>query len=282
MLTPNLNELSRACGQTLFELGDIEAAARTQMRQHDIQKMLVTLSARGMMLVEADKVLHLPAYPCDVYDVSGAGDTVIALMTSAKMTGLTDELGMQLANLGASLVVAKTGTASLTPGELIIASQTEGVDTKLVTTQTKLARWREDAKTIGFTNGCFDLLHPGHIHTLSAAASHCDHLIVGLNSDESVKRLKGSNRPVQPEQDRARALAALPSVAAVVLFSEDTPKTLIEALSPDFLVKGGDYVAEDVVGYDHVTQNGGQVIIIDTLPGHSTTGFLKTGSLKLY
>lgn len=282
MLTPNLAELSRACGESLGKLDEIEAAARSQMQQHDISQMLVTLSARGMLLVEADYALHLPAYPCDVYDVSGAGDTVIALMTSAKMTGLADELGMHLANLGASLVVAKTGTASLTPGELIIASDTDAVDTSLAQTEAKVGQWRGDGKTIGFTNGCFDLLHPGHMHVLSQAAAQCDHLIVGLNSDASVKRLKGNNRPIQSEQDRARSLAALPSVASVVLFAEDTPQTLIETLSPDVLVKGGDYVVEDVVGYEHVTSRGGQVVIIDTLPGHSTTGFLETGSLKLY
>ena len=282
MLTPNLAELSRACGHALDTLDEIEAAARAQMKQHGIQQMLVTLSARGMLLVEADDALHLPAYPCDVYDVSGAGDTVIALMTSAKMTGLADKLGMHLANLGASLVVAKTGTASLTPGELIIASDTEAVDTALATTQAQVRQWRDKGKRIGFTNGCFDLLHPGHIHLLSQAALHCDHLIVGLNSDASVQRLKGSNRPVQKEQDRARSLAALPFVSAVVLFADDTPQTLIETLSPDILVKGGDYVAEDIVGYAHVTRTGGQVVIIDTLPGHSTSSFLKTGSLKLY
>ena len=282
MLTPNLAELSQACGHALDTLDEIEAAARAQMKQHGIQQMLVTLSARGMLLVEADDALHLPAYPCDVYDVSGAGDTVIALMTSAKMTGLADKLGMHLANLGASLVVAKSGTASLTPGELIIASDTEAVDTALATTQAQVRQWRDKGKRIGFTNGCFDLLHPGHIHLLSQAALHCDHLIVGLNSDASVQRLKGSNRPVQKEQDRARSLAALPFVSAVVLFADDTPQTLIETLSPDILVKGGDYVAEDIVGYAHVTRTGGQVVIIDTLPGHSTSSFLKTGSLKLY
>ena len=282
MLTPNLAELSRACGAALYELEEIEAAARTQMKQNDIKKMLVTLSARGMLLVEPDHAVHLPAYPCDVYDVSGAGDTVLALMTSAKMTGLDDEAGIQLANLGASLVVAKTGTASLTPGELIVASSTKAVDATLATTKLNVTQWRDKGKTIGFTNGCFDLLHPGHIHLLSQAAAHCDHLIVGLNSDTSVKQLKGSNRPIQQEQDRARSLAALPYVSAVVLFAEDTPQTLIETLSPDILIKGGDYVAEHVVGYQHVTQTGGQVVIIDTLPGHSTTGFLKTGSLKLY
>ena len=282
MLTPNLSELNRACGSRVNKLNEIEDAARQQMKQHDIEQMLVTLSARGMMLVEHDEALHLPAYPCDVYDVSGAGDTVIALMTSAKMNNLADELGMHLANLGASLVVAKTGTASLTPGELIIASDSAPAETELAKLLPKVTEWRANSQTIGFTNGCFDLLHPGHLYSLTNAAAQCDHLIVGVNADASVKRLKGSNRPIQSEQDRARVLAALPFVSAVVVFTEDTPQALIEAISPGILFKGGDYQAEDVVGYNHVTGRGGQVVIIDTLPGHSTTGFLETGSLKLY
>ena len=166
LLTPNLSELSKACGRNLTELDEIEDAARTQMQHHKIEKILVTLSARGMMLVDAKKAVHAPAYPCDVFDVSGAGDTVLALMTSARMTNHSDEDGMSLANLGASLVVAKTGTASLSPGELLVASDIGAVNTDADYIKDLVVQWKADKRTVGFTNGCFDLLHPGHLHIL--------------------------------------------------------------------------------------------------------------------
>ena len=279
LLTPNLSELSKACGRSLSTSDEIEDAARALMQLHKIEKMLVTLSARGMMLVDAQKAVHAPAYPCDVFDVSGAGDTVLALMTSARMTNHSDEDGMYFANLAASLVVAKTGTASLSPGELLVASKIKAVNTDIEHIKQLVAQWKADKKTIGFTNGCFDLLHPGHLHVLRHAALKCDHLIVGLNSDRSVYRLKGQNRPVQSQQDRARALSALSFVSAVAVFSDDTPENLINSLCPDILFKGGDYKSEDIVGYEHVTSTGGRVEIIPTLPDFSTSSFLNANPM---
>ena len=280
LLTPNLSELSKACRRRLSDLDEIEDAARKQLQLHNIEKILVTLSGRGMMLVDSKKALHAPAYPCDVFDVSGAGDTALALMTSARMTNHSDEDGMYIANLGASIVVAKTGTSSLSPGELLAASDIETVNTDADRVKKLIREWKTDNKTIGFTNGCFDLLHPGHLHVLRHAALKCDHLIVGLNSDNSVGRVKGPNRPIQPQQDRARALSALSFVSAVAVFDEETPESLITLLSPDVLFKGGDYKAEDLVGYEHVTTNGGRVEIIPTLPDYSTSSFLNTNPMN--
>ena len=280
LLTPNLPELRRATGLTEDSLSAIEQAARDILKECDIRQMLVTLSARGMMLVTPDSACHIPARPCEVFDVSGAGDTVIALLAS----GIITELGMapsaHLANLGASLVVAKSGTACLAPGELLAQHRGEKQALPLSKAVEQAIKWRQQGLKIGFTNGCFDLLHAGHIHILTQAAAGCDKLIVAVNADSSVKRLKGEERPVQPQEVRSAILANLPFVDAVILFEEDTPKEVIEALSPDFLAKGGDYQIQDIVGADFVMAKGGEVRAIALLEGHSTSRFLTSSSIQ--
>lgn len=281
-LTPNLSELKKATGLTSDTPEAIEFSAKKLLDDYQIGTLLVTMGARGMMLVNANECVHLPAHPCEVFDVSGAGDTVIALLASAHITGLADSAAACLANLGASLVVAKRGTASLALGELIAVNAAPFGDISLPYGLDKIRGWRAGNQIIGFTNGCFDLLHPGHFECLKAAARSCDKLIVGLNSDASLKRLKGSTRPIQHELIRARILAALPFIDQVILFDEDTPENLIKNIKPDMLIKGGDYQAKDIAGHDFVIQNGGKVSVIKLVEGYSTSRFLQTGAIGLY
>ncbi|MGC6473134.1 MAG: PfkB family carbohydrate kinase [Candidatus Puniceispirillaceae bacterium] len=280
LITPNLSELRRASGLTDNSLEAIEEAARHILHHNAIEQILVTLSARGMMMVTADSAFQLPARPCEIFDVSGAGDTVIALLASGLITGLSLEQATELANLGASLVVAKSGTACLAPGEILAQNSGEMRALSLAGVTELTQKWRGDGKKIGFTNGCFDLLHAGHIHILQQSAQACDRLIVGLNADSSVKQLKGAERPIQSEDIRSTILANLPFVDAVVLFEDDTPQQLINSLAPDYLSKGGDYQIEDIVGADTVIAAGGKVQAIPLLEGHSTSRFLKLSSIQ--
>ena len=275
LLTPNLAELRRTgivAGDTLEQ---IAAGASRLAAAHDMEAILVTLSARGMLLAGADGSWHhAPAQAREVFDVSGAGDTVIAMMAAALAGGIDRAAAMSLANIAASVVVAKSGTAIATPGEIIdqAGAATPPLDWPhwAATCQT----WRETGQSIGFANGCFDLLHPGHMFLLQEAAAQCDRLIVGLNSDASVRRLKGDGRPAQPAERRAAAMIQLPFIDGVAIFDEDTPLELITALQPDFIFKGGDYLPEDVVGADIVKARGGEVRIIPTLGSHSSTSLI--------
>ena len=275
LLTPNLAELRRTgivAGDTLEQ---IAAGASRLAAAHDMEAILVTLSARGMLLAGADGSWHhAPAQAREVFDVSGAGDTVIAMMAAALAGGIDRAAAMSLANIAASVVVAKSGTAIATPGEIIdqAGASTPPLDWPhwAATCQT----WRETGQSIGFANGCFDLLHPGHMYLLQEAAAQCDRLIVGLNSDASVRRLKGDGRPAQPAERRAAAMIQLPFIDGVAIFDEDTPLELVTALQPDFIFKGGDYLPEDVVGADIVKARGGEVRIVPTLGSHSSTSLI--------
>lgn len=275
LLTPNLAELRKTgivAGDTLEQ---IAAGASRLAAAHDMEAILVTLSARGMLLAGADGSWHhAPAQAREVFDVSGAGDTVIAMMAAALAGGIDRAAAMSLANIAASVVVAKSGTAIATPGEIIdqAGAATPPLDWPhwAATCQT----WRDAGQSIGFANGCFDLLHPGHMFLLQEAAAQCDRLIVGLNSDASVRRLKGDGRPAQPAERRAAAMIQLPFIDGVAIFDEDTPLELITALQPDFIFKGGDYLPEDVVGAETVKARGGEVRIIPTLGSHSSTSLI--------
>ncbi|MEC8514959.1 MAG: D-glycero-beta-D-manno-heptose-7-phosphate kinase, partial [Pseudomonadota bacterium] len=272
MLTPNLGELQNAAGLTSESLEDVAEAAATLARHHDIKSILVTLSARGMLLVNEDgSWTHDPAKTLEVFDVSGAGDTVIAMIGAALAGGMADAEAVRLANIAAGVVVAKSGTAAACPGEIIAMGG--AIPPRL--DQHQIAAlcedWRKDGHRIGFANGCFDLLHPGHIHLLKTAASACDRLVVGLNSDASVRRLKGETRPVQDEDQRAAVLSQLPFVDGVAVFGQDTPLELITVLQPDLIFKGGDYTAETVVGAEIAAARGGDVVIVPTLGSHSSS-----------
>ena len=275
MLTPNLGELRNAAGLTSESLEDVAEAAATLARHHDIKSILVTLSARGMLLVnENGSWTHDPAKTLEVFDVSGAGDTVIAMIGAALAGGMADAEAVRLANIAAGVVVAKSGTAAACPGEIIAMGG--AIPRRLE--QHQIAAlcedWRKDGHRIGFANGCFDLLHPGHIHLLKTAASACDRLVVGLNSDASVRRLKGETRPVQDEDQRAAVLSQLPFVDGVAVFGQDTPLELITVLQPDLIFKGGDYTAETVVGAEIAAARGGDVVIVPTLGSHSSSAII--------
>ncbi|BBK39682.1 bifunctional protein HldE [Allostella sp. ATCC 35155] len=278
VLTPNRRELAEATEMPVGTAEEIVQAARRLIGRLDLDALLVTRSQDGMTLVErGGAVHHLPAEAREVFDVSGAGDTVLAVFAAAVGAGFPLPDAARLGNVAAGLVVGKIGTAVAHSVELARALRAGEVGRGGIKTLPfaaaldRVQGWRQEGLTVGFTNGCFDLLHPGHIAMLKAARATCQRLVVGLNSDASVARLKGPNRPVQGEDARATVLASLADVDLVVIFGEDTPQTLIEALRPDVLVKGSDYTLDQVVGADFVQSTGGRVVLIDLVPGFSTT-----------
>jgi D-beta-D-heptose 7-phosphate kinase/D-beta-D-heptose 1-phosphate adenosyltransferase len=278
---PNLNELSAATGVPAHETELMIDAARLQMAEHDIKFMTVTMSEKGIRILGPDGDFHSPARAREVFDVSGAGDTVIATLAASLAGGLHINTAVELANLAAGIVVGKIGTVPIAQHELIaLLTPSTGVTSgeKILDfdrVQRRVAEWRASGETVVFTNGCFDLLHVGHISLLEDCRRFGSKLVLGLNSDASVSRLKGPTRPIVGERERARVMAALASVDAVVLFDEDTPLELIQALKPNVLVKGGDYTVDTVIGYEDVIAHGGRVEIIPTVEGFSTTNIVK-------
>tara|TARA_B100000900_G_scaffold191404_2_gene162048 strand:+ start:319 stop:1761 length:1443 start_codon:yes stop_codon:yes gene_type:complete len=282
LLTPNLSEFEAVVGACHQENAVISARARDLCDQHGFEAVLVTRSERGMTLQSREgEPLHLPALAREVFDVTGAGDTVISAMAAGLASQDSLENSTRLANVAAGLVVGKVGTATVTREELEDAwLQSEGdVGNDLpalgvVTEQEALAavvRLKAEGQRIVMTNGCFDLLHPGHVTYLRQAAALADVLIVAVNDDVSVARLKGADRPVNGIDSRMSVLAGLRSVSYVIPFAEDTPARLIEAISPDVLVKGGDYAISEVAGHEHVLESGGEVVILEFVEGFSTT-----------
>jgi len=275
IVTPNRRELSEATGMAVDSEAAIDAAARALRERHGFGAVLVTRAEDGMTLLDDSGVWHFPAEAPEVYDVSGAGDTVVATLAAGLATGLEVPIAVRLANIAAGIVVGKVGTAVARESDLLAALSPQGGALRKVVTREMAAeqveRWRRTGWRTGFTNGCFDLLHPGHVHLLEQARASCDRLVVGLNSDASVSRLKGPTRPIQPEAARAAVLASLASVDLVCIFDEDTPVDLLQAIQPDLLVKGADYTEETVVGAELVKSWGGSILLADLLPGHSTT-----------
>lgn len=280
VLTPNRKEAALASG--IAGEGDVQstaAAAAMLQAAPAIAAVLVTRGARGMTLLErsAAAPLHVPTSAREVFDVSGAGDTVVAALALSLAAGCPLPIAVQVANQAAGLAVAKTGTATVSFAELfsqLEETSVRGASAKVVTLAQALdlvAGWRAKGRRIGFTNGCFDLIHPGHVSLLSQARAACQHLIVGINTDASVKRLKGASRPLQDETARAIVMASLQPVDLVILFDEDTPLELIRAIRPDVLVKGADYRVDQVVGADVVRSYGGEVLLANLAEGHSTT-----------
>jgi D-beta-D-heptose 7-phosphate kinase/D-beta-D-heptose 1-phosphate adenosyltransferase len=278
LITPNRQELADATHSPAQTDDQVAAAAAELGRTLGTKAVLVTRSEDGMTLVGEGASVHVPAYPVRVRDVSGAGDTVVAVLAAMLAMKSDFESAMRAANAAAAVVVGKRGTATLSVAELrarILPAATLAPEEKIVfdwaLLDEHLTAWRRQGLRVGFTNGCFDLLHPGHIKLLAGARAACDRLVVGLNGDASVTRLKGQGRPVQHVQARAEVLAALEAVDLVVVFDEDTPEKLIARIKPTVLVKGSDYKREDVVGHAIVEAAGGQVILIDIVPGHSTS-----------
>ena len=280
LITPNRKELREASGRDIGSVDDAVMAAGAVRDAQDFGAVLVTLSQDGMALVDGD-AQHLPAEAQEVFDVSGAGDTVVATLASALATGATLLDAARLANVCAGLVVGKVGTAAAYMSEVIATLHHQDIsraEAKLLVTEQARDRaevWRRQGLKVGFTNGCFDLLHPGHVSLLTQARAACDRLIVALNSDASVKRLKGEERPVQNEAARATVLASLASVDLCVIFEEDTPLQLIKTLKPDVLIKGADYAKDEVVGGTEVESWGGRVVLADLKDGFSTTATIE-------
>ena len=242
--------------------------------------VLVTQSEKGMTLFEQKdnqfvEPFHVDAHAKAVVDVCGAGDTVVSTLTACLAIGMSLQEATMKANLAASIVVGKLGVASVTAQELRGASHEITDHVTREAAVDIIASWRSRGFTIGFTNGCYDLVHPGHVRMLRKCRDECDRLVVGLNSDASVRRLKGDSRPVQNEEARAAVLSGLSAVDLVVIFDEDTPRELIETLSPDVLMKGADYTVDKVIGADHVLAAGGEVKLIPLEEGHSTSSLIR-------
>jgi D-beta-D-heptose 7-phosphate kinase/D-beta-D-heptose 1-phosphate adenosyltransferase len=279
LITPNQSEFEDVVGLCH---SDAELCERGERLRADLEleALLITRSGRGMTLIRGDhEPLHLPARAREVYDVTGAGDTVIAVLAAALASGAGLEQATALANMAAGIVVGKLGAATASVDELLLVMhEHERLDSG-VTDEDELmkrvAAARARGERIVMTNGCFDILHAGHAGYLEQARALGDRLIVAVNDDASVTRLKGPERPVVTLADRMQLLAALRAVDWVVPFSEDTPERLICRVQPDILVKGGDYRPEDIAGGECVREGGGQIVILDYLPNRSTSGIIK-------
>lgn len=278
---PNLGELAVATRVSAHRTEELLSAGQAIVAEHDFEYLTVTMSEKGITLIRRDSRFHSPARAREVFDVSGAGDTVIATLAACLAGKLEPETGVELANLAAGIVVGKVGTVPIARNELVAAltpSTNLTAGEKILDRERmalRVAEWRASGETIVFTNGCFDLLHVGHIALLEECRRFGSKLVLGLNADASICRLKGPTRPIVGERERARVMAALASVDAVVLFEEDTPLELIRALRPNVLVKGGDYTVETVVGHEDVIAAGGRVEIVPTVEGFSTTNIVK-------
>jgi len=279
VITPNRAELSRAVGREVRTADAVAAAAAELAERAGVDAILVTRSEDGMTLVaRGQPPVHIPAHPVRLRDVSGAGDTVAAAVAALLAIGGDLEAAARTANAAAAVVIAKRGTAAVTLPEIravLVPHAAHAHEHKIARNPAALdeclTEWRRAGFRVGFTNGVFDILHPGHLKVLAEARAACDRLVVGLNSDASTRRLKGPSRPVQDEVARSQVLAALASVDLVVLFEQDTPVELIRHIKPQVLVKGGDYKPDQVVGRDIVEAAGGEVILVEPVPERSTT-----------
>ncbi|WP_374346633.1 D-glycero-beta-D-manno-heptose 1-phosphate adenylyltransferase [Phenylobacterium sp.] len=287
MIKPNAAELAYATGLPTSTNAEIEIALEHALSLCEAKAILVTRAAKGISLgVRGEPVRHFPGVPREVFDASGAGDTTIAALGLALASGARIEDAIGFAMLASGVAVTKAGTAVVTPEELTEASITAHLapaEAKIATPQRladEVARWRAKGLRVGFTNGCFDILHRGHVAYLNQARTWCDRLIVGLNSDRSVKALKGEGRPVNDLESRALVLAGLACVDLVAPFDEDTPLKLIEAARPDVLIKGADYTEDEVVGAREVRGWGGEVKLAQLVDGYSTTAAIARMTAK--
>jgi D-beta-D-heptose 7-phosphate kinase / D-beta-D-heptose 1-phosphate adenosyltransferase len=280
VLTPNRKEAQSASGITITDESSLLNAGRKLREEYDLDALVLTRSEEGMSLFFRDgRLENLPTEAREVFDVTGAGDTVLAFIGAGLACGLPLEDAARIANLAAGVVVGKVGTSTVLPDELLEAAARLHHDSDLKirgreALSTILAGERQRGKKVVFTNGCFDLLHVGHVKYLQRARQLGDLLVLGLNSDDSIRRLKGPKRPLIDQYERAHILAALNCIDYVIVFDEDTPLELISALRPDILVKGGDYTPEGVVGKDLVESWGGRVELIQFVEGKSTSSII--------
>jgi len=275
LLTPNQSEFEAVAGSSDTD-ADLVLRARSMLVALDLDALLVTRSEKGMLLVETDmEPVFLSTQAREVFDVTGAGDTVIATLAGAVACGQSLASAAALANVAAGLVVRKIGVATVTPGEISVSLHQRGQGGRGLVGSQELMLMVEESRArnerIIMTNGCFDVLHAGHVSYLEEAKSLGDRLIVAVNDDESVRRLKGDSRPINSLQDRLLVLAGLAAVDWVVPFSDDTPADVIKDVLPDVLVKGGDYKADEIAGAKDVLQNGGEVRVLAFRDGHSSS-----------
>ena len=280
LVTPNQKEAAEICGCNISDIENIYNTSRRLMNELNIENFMVTRGENGISLIEDDDITEFSAAAKQVYDVSGAGDTVIATVAASLSLGFSLSDSCTFANLTAAIVVAKSGTVAVKLEDIILnLRENDAPHSQRITSNVDLAyrqceAWRSSGEKIVFTNGCFDILHPGHVKYLENAKRLGDKLIVGLNSDSSVRQLKGNNRPINDENSRSLVLDALRFIDFVIIFPEKTPEHLIKVLKPDILVKGGDYLPKNIVGGDFVKEAGGEVKVLEFLQGFSTTSII--------
>ncbi|MCK5687249.1 D-glycero-beta-D-manno-heptose-7-phosphate kinase [bacterium] len=279
LVTPNKKEASRAAKIDIIDDESLKSAGIKLLTDLNLDYVVITLSKDGMALFNKNGMEKIPAIARDVYDVTGAGDTVIAGLAYSFSNNISLRHGCEFANKAAAIVVGQVGPATATIKEIEEFNYINNVYPEKIIERRKLGKiveqYRENSKKIVFTNGCFDIIHAGHVFYLKEARKFGDVLIIGLNSDSSVKILKGESRPIFDQNERASVLSALQMIDHIVIFSEETPQNLIDEIIPDVLVKGGDYVKEEIVGYTTVIENGGQVEVVKFVEGQSTTSVIE-------
>lgn len=279
-LSPNLAELTAVAKIPIDSWDELVARTKVLRKKLELEFLVITRSEEGVTLIEEETTMDFPATARKVFDVSGAGDTLIATMVAGLVANLSRHDALQLANLAAGIVVGKVGTEPISQEELLatLSRFASFIPLSKILRQSdiikQIERWRMQGEKIVFTNGCFDLLHIGHVVNLAKAKMEGDRLIVGLNTDQSVKRMKGNDRPIIPQNERAQIIAALESVDAVILFEEDTPLNLIRLLKPDVLVKGSDYTLNQVVGAEDVKSWGGKVKLLPLVESWSSAAII--------
>ena len=279
IITPNLKELSDVLGKPITnDDASIELYGKEIRQQYQIKNLIVTRSEKGLSVINSNKISHIPTVAKEVFDVSGAGDTITAILALGISYGLSPMDAAKLANVAAGFVVGKVGTYAIHKEELVEVLQKnhhESQSSMKIMSKDSIKKsvetWRKQGSQIVFTNGCFDLLHIGHIDYLEKAKKLGDYLIIGLNSDASIQSIKGPKRPIVSEKNRAQLLGALECVDAVVIFDEDTPAELIKSIQPDILVKGGDYRPEEVIG----REDAGRLELIPFVEGYSTSNLIE-------
>ena len=265
-ITPNIKEAFNATNIHVNDDFSAEKCGLYIINKNLSKKILLTRGKNGLSVIEKSKTTHFPANAEEVYDVSGAGDTVVASFAACIAANIDIHTAAEFANINAGIVVKKSGTASIETKEIYsIFNQrnkpnTENKVFKILSIQKIVLEWKNKGLKVGFTNGCFDILHSGHIESLKHASNNCDKLIVALNSDISIKKIKGKDRPIQDELSRVKIISSLSIVDAVILFNEETPIKLIKKIKPDYLIKGADYIISDIVGADIIDSWGGKVI----------------------
>jgi D-beta-D-heptose 7-phosphate kinase/D-beta-D-heptose 1-phosphate adenosyltransferase len=277
LITPNAAEATAATGHDCSTDAGAGRAADAILKIANVRAVLITRGGDGMTLLAPQSGVatpqHIPAMTTTVNDVSGAGDTVTATVALALSVGIDIKTAVELACTAAAIAVGRPGTAAASTWDLrrALAPPEQPIAVTWQQAASQVRQWQDDGLTVGFANGCFDLMHPGHVALLQKAREQCDRLVVAINSDASVNRLKGAGRPIQDQSSRAAVIAALRSVDLVTLFDENTPLELIKALRPDVLIKGDDYTISQVVGCDIIQEWGGRVSLIPVTPGHSTS-----------